>query len=135
MRPGGWRPRCAVQRGDTTLVPGSAGEVLVGSTTAFAGFDRTVTPTGVATLREAAGALVPELREVAPARTWAGLRPCSTIRRPIIAPVPGLPRVVLGTGHHKSGVLLAPITARLVRALLTGCEADVPLHPFVYRKH
>ena len=115
------------------LVP-RAGKVLVGSTVAFVGFDKQVTAEGVATLLANAALMVPRLDGTAPVRTWAGLRPCPTIRRPIIAPLPGLANVLLATGHHRNGILLAPITAQLVTELITAATPTVALHPFSYRR-
>jgi glycine/D-amino acid oxidase-like deaminating enzyme len=67
-------------------------------------------------------------------RWWSGLRPCPTIRRPIISRLPESERVILATGHHRNGILLAPVTATLVRAMITGTAPDVPLKPFGYRR-
>jgi glycine oxidase len=110
------------------------GRVLVGSTVAFVGFDKQVTAEGVATLLAHAALMVPRLEGAAPVRTWAGLRPCPTIRRPIIAPLPGLANVLLATGHHRNGILLAPITGQLVTELITAATPTVPLPPFSYRR-
>src|SRR5512139_612673 len=108
----GWQLRHTLAAGSGYLVPRSNGEVLIGSTTAFVGFDKDVTPAGVATLLAAAAGMVPRIAGVAPLRTWAGLRPCPTIRRPIIASLPAMPEIILATGHHRNGILLAPATAQ-----------------------
>ena len=49
---------------------------------------------------------------------WAGLRPDSPDHLPILGPadVHGL---LIATGHFRSGILLAPITAKLVREWVT----------------
>ena len=128
-----WEPHHTVSAEMGYLVPRD-GKVLVGSTVAFVGFDKQVTAEGVATLLANAALMVPRLDGTAPVRTWAGLRPCPTIRRPIIAPLPGLANVLLATGHHRNGILLAPITAQLVTELITAATPTVPLHPFNYRR-
>jgi glycine oxidase len=135
LRPARWSLRVPVSAQGGYLVPRPNGEVFVGSTMSFAGFDRRVTPTGVAMLRDLAAAAVPQARAARLLRTWAGLRPCSTIRRPLITRLPGAENVVLATGHHRNGILLAPITAKLVVELITGVPPSIPLHPFGYRKH
>jgi glycine oxidase len=135
VRPAAWRLRHTLVAGDGYLVPRNGGEVLIGSTTVFDGFDKHVTAAGLATLRARAAAMVPRIREAAELRSWAGLRPCSTIRRPIIAPLPGSENVILATGHHRNGILLAPITAQLVAELVTGATPTVFMRPFSYRKH
>src|SRR5262249_12818754 len=121
--------------GDCYLVPRANGEVLVGSTTAFVGFDKRVTATGVSTLLAQAQQMVPRVRDATLVRTWAGLRPCPTIRRPIIAPLRDMENVMLATGHHRNGILLSPITAQLVAEMIVGMRPSVPLRPFSYRRH
>ena len=64
-------------------------------------------------------------------RSWAGLRPCSVHGLPILGPGP-LQNLVLATGHHRNGVLLAPATARLVSQLILGERSAVDLKPFRY---
>ena len=134
VTPVGCAVRHTLMAGDGYIVP-HGDEVLVGSTTAFVGFDKHVTADGLAALRAHAAALVPAVAAAPFTRTWAGLRPCSTIRRPIIARLPGTPRVIVATGHHRNGVLLAPVTARLVADLVIGAPPVVSLAPFVYRRH
>ena len=135
VRPKGWNLTHTLAAGDGYLVRRDDGEVLIGSTTAFDGFEKRVTADGLATLRARAISMVPRIDEADELRSWAGLRPCSTIRRPIIAPLPGWENVILATGHHRNGILLAPITARLVSELVLRLPASVPMRPFSYRKH
>lgn len=130
-----WRLCHPLSVGDTCLVPCGDSEVLIGSTMGFVGFDKRVSAAGVAELLTRAGQIVPAVRAAPLLRTWAGLRPCSTIRRPIIASLPGMDNVILATGHHRSGILLAPITAQLVREMIGGEPPSVPLRPFSYRRH
>jgi len=135
LQPTDWQLRHTLSAGHGYVVPRRNGEVLIGSTTAFVGFDKRVTDAGIATLRAQAAAIIPATHQTAVTRTWAGLRPCSTIRRPIIAPVPSMRSVILATGHHRSGILLAPLTAQLTTELITGTAPSVPLRPLSYRKH
>jgi glycine oxidase len=135
VRPVGWGLRRTLVAGDAYLVPRDGDEVLIGSTTVFDGFDKHVTAAGIATLRAHAAVMVPWINQAVALRSWAGLRPCSTIRRPIIAPLPDMENVILATGHHRSGILLAPITAQLVAELVTGVSPSVFMRPFSYRSH
>jgi glycine/D-amino acid oxidase-like deaminating enzyme len=43
--------------------------------------------------------------------------------------------VILATGHHRNGILLAPITAQLVAELVIGAAPSVFMRPFSYRRH
>lgn len=62
----------------------------------------------------------------------AGLRPCSTVRHPLLGRPKGAERVLVATGHHRSGILLAPLTALLVRQTILGQEPAVPLAAFAW---
>jgi glycine oxidase len=105
-------PRCY-------LVPREDGRVLVGSTLEFVGYRREVTAGAIRDLLSAAIELVPSLADSGLGRTWSNFRPYSDRGRPLIgaSEVRGL---VLATGHHRNGILLAPITAEIVRALIVG---------------
>jgi len=135
VRPQTWTLRHVVTANPGYLVPRADGEVLIGSTTAFLGFEKRVTSEGMAALMARAETMVPDIGGTVPLRAWSGLRPCPTIRRPIIGFLPGLERVLLATGHHRNGILLAPITAQLVTELITGASPSVAMQPFRFRRH
>jgi glycine oxidase len=116
------------------LVPRRSGEVLVGSTSARGEMEKIVTERSAEQLRKRAVQMVPALANAPEIRRWAGLRPISTLRRPIIAPLPGFENVTIATGHHRSGIVLAPITAKLVAELVLDGETSVDIGPFCYRK-
>jgi glycine oxidase len=122
-----------VTAGDTYLTPRPNREVLVGSTQAYAGFEKRVTEEGIAELLQAAGTIIPVARQARVVRAWAGLRPCATNHRPLIGPVPGRERLIIASGHHRNGVLLAPITARIVCDFITAAPPVVAVAPFRYR--
>ncbi|MEU8322812.1 FAD-dependent oxidoreductase [Nonomuraea sp. NPDC048881] len=101
------------------LVPRGDGELVLGATQEELGFDTRVTAGGLYELLRDARELVPGVTELEVADVVAGLRPGTPDNLPIIGAgeVPGL---VLATGHHRGGVLLAPLTAVLVTsAVLT----------------
>ena len=102
------------------LVPKRDGSLVAGATEERAGFDRRVTAGGVSRLLEAATALVPALADARLVEAWSGLRPCSVDRLPVIGRAPGLEGLVVAAGHFRNGVLLAPVTGRLVADLLLG---------------
>jgi glycine oxidase len=117
---------------DGYLVPRAGGEIVVGSTSTYTD-EQVVTSEGVATLLARAHRMVPQLATAPTTRQWAGLRPCATIRRPIIGPVRGFENLLLATGHHRAGILLAPITGQLIAELITHRATSVSLAPFAYR--
>lgn len=62
---------------------------------------------------------------------WSGFRPITPDEQPIIS-VSSDPRIILATGHFRNGVLLAPLTGLLVKALLDGDEPMVNIQPYRY---
>ncbi|MCH8333085.1 FAD-dependent oxidoreductase, partial [Candidatus Sumerlaeota bacterium] len=96
------------------LAPRLDGRILVGATEEHeAGFDKSVESGAVNRLLTDAFELVPALRDAILSDTWAGLRPGTPDRRPIIGDG-GLDGLILATGHFRNGILLAPLTASLV---------------------
>lgn len=121
-RPGATPPparviRARVHGRPIYLVPRNDGIVL-GATQYEAGRDTAVTLAGVRDLIADAEALLPAIGEYELAETAAGLRPMSPDNLPLIGRVSE--RVVVATGHGRNGILLAPITADAVLALLDG---------------
>jgi glycine oxidase len=106
------------------LVPRNDGRILVGATVEYAGFDKRVTAGGIEKILSAALELAPGLKNARIEETWAGLRPDSQDHLPILGPtdVDGL---LMATGHFRSGILLTPITARLMREWITGQRVSV----------
>jgi glycine oxidase len=98
----------------TYLVPRNDGRIIAGSTIERTGFDHQVTAGGISKILSGALRLVPGLASARIEETWAGLRPDSPDHLPILGPtdVEGL---LMATGHFRSGILLAPVTARLIR--------------------
>ena len=105
---------------DVYLVPKRDGSVVVGATVERSGFDCRVTAAGMAALLAAALRVAPALREARFRDGWAGLRPATPDALPAIGPAPGLAGLFVAAGHFRNGVLLAPVTGRLVAELLLG---------------
>jgi glycine oxidase len=121
-----------VVRGHTVyLVPRTAGELVIGATQEELGPDTLVTAGGVWELLRDARSLVPGITEFELAEAVAGLRPGTPDNAPIMGPA-RLPGLVLATGHFRSGVLLAPVTADIITDYLADeriAEAAVPFSP------
>lgn len=117
--------RVLIHRG-RYLIPRHEGVVLAGSTVEDAGFDLGTTESAADTLRTAAAGMMPLLGTLAVQGQWAGLRPGSPEGVPIIGPVPGLRGLWVNTGHFRNGVHLAPASAELLVAMMTGerCALD-----------
>jgi glycine oxidase len=111
------------------LVPRNDGRILVGATVEYAGFDQRVTAGGIEKILSAALELAPGLKNARIEETWAGLRPDSQDHLPILGPtdVDGL---LMATGHFRSGILLTPVTALLIREWITEQKVSVDWERF-----
>jgi glycine oxidase len=114
------------------LVPRNDGRILAGATVEYVGFDKRVTAGGLEKILSAAIELAPGLKNARIEETWAGLRPDSIDHLPILGPT-DIEGLVMATGHFRSGILLTPITARLIREWITeqrvstDCERFSPM--------
>ena len=106
------------------VVPRNDGRILAGATVEYVGFDRHVTAGAVQKVLSAAIELAPGLANARIEESWAGLRPDSPDHLPILGPT-DLDGVLIATGHFRSGVLLTPITARLLREWITEQRVSV----------
>ncbi|HEX6969214.1 MAG TPA: glycine oxidase ThiO [Micromonosporaceae bacterium] len=111
------------------LVPRADGEVVVGATVEERG-DVTPTAGAVLDLLRAAVDLVPELAEYDLVETRAGARPGTPDNMPVLGRLPDRPEVIVATGHYRHGIVLTPVTADLIEALVADGEADPALAPF-----
>jgi glycine oxidase len=114
---------------DCYVVPRADGRVLVGSTLEFVGYKREVTAGAVAKLLAAAIRLVPALAEAELSATWSSFRPYTSDELPLLGPS-ATPGLILMSGHYRNGILLAPISAKIVAACVTGRKPPVELAPF-----
>jgi glycine oxidase len=112
--------RALVESHPVYLIPRAGGELVVGATQYEAGFDAEVTAGGVRDLLFHAEQVVPGIAEYGLTECAAGLRAGSRDNLPLIGWLE--PGVLVAAGHHRNGLLLAPITADTVRALATGVE-------------
>ncbi len=112
------------------LVPWADARVAVGATVEDAGFAPDVTAGGVyevlrETLRVLPGLANARLREVR-----VGLRPMSADDMPILGAVPGVPNLHVATGHGANGLLLGPLSGKLVADVVLGRVPEVDLAPY-----
>jgi len=120
-----------IHAADVYLVPRPSGELLVGATVERVGFVRAVTPEGIGSLIRAALELAPDLAARPITRTWSGFRPWAPDSLPILGPWPGVQGLYVATAHFRNGILLAPITARLMKELVIDGKPSFDLTPFL----
>ena len=112
-----WCPRCYV-------VPWRDGSVLVGATVEEVGFDEGATVAGVTALLDAARDLLPAAQDAGFDTVRVGLRPGTPDGLPALGRSASVPNLVYATGHYRNGVLLSPLTARLVADLVLSGKED-----------
>lgn len=122
-------PKRPIKRGKTYLVPRSDGRLLVGTTVEFVGYDRSIAETAVQELAAQGAGLYPALAQMQPAKAVTSFRPTTPDRVPILGTTP-LENLYLATGHFRNGILLAPITARVMTELMLAGRSSIDLTPF-----
>jgi glycine oxidase len=114
-----WGPECYI-------VPRADGSLLVGATVEEVGFDERATAAGVRDLLDAVCELLPQGWGATFCDVRVGLRPATSDDLPIVGEG-AMPGVVYATGHYRNGVLLAPLTARIVADLIVEGRRDPAL--------
>jgi glycine oxidase len=111
------------------FVPRSDGRLVVGSTLEDAGFDKRVETDVIQRLHQAAIDLVPALQSARLHEAWAGLRPGTQDEQPILGET-ATQGYFAATGHYRDGILLAPITAKLMAQVILGEKPEFDLSAF-----
>ena len=99
------------------MAPKGDGRIVVGATVEDCGFRPGVTAGGLYALLEGARRVLPGIEEMEVEAVWSGFRPTSDDDAPILGEI--APGLVVATGHHRNGYLLAPVTADAIAALVT----------------
>lgn len=118
-----WGPRCYI-------VPRTDGTLLVGATVEEVGFDERTTAGGVRELLAAACELLPGATGATFLEARAGLRPATPDELPVLGSDPDTPHIVHASGHYRNGVLLAPVTAKVIADLIVDGKRDRCLEAF-----
>ncbi len=111
------------------IVPRRDGTLILGATVEDRGFDRNLTAGGIFRLLEAAWEILPQIEELPVKEMWVGFRPTSRDDAPILGPTP-VDGLVVATGHHRNGVLLAPVTIDAVSRFVLDGDIRSAIRPF-----
>jgi glycine oxidase len=125
--------RHVIRTPEIYLVPRSDGRIVIGATVEDAGYDKHVNPAAIRKLHDAGAGVLPELAHVGVREAWAGLRPGSPDDLPIIGAT-AVPGYFAATGHFRNGILLAPITAKVVAEMVRGEAPSFDLVAFSPRR-
>ena len=111
------------------FVPRNDGRLIIGATVEERGFDSQLTAGGILSVLEAAWRAVPAIEELPIVEMWAGFRPGCRDDAPVLGPGP-VEGLVYATGHHRNGILLAPLTADVVSRFILMGEMPELAKPF-----
>jgi glycine oxidase len=103
--------------------------MLIGATVEDVGFDKRTVPETIQKLNRAAIDLVPDLAEARFLEAWAGLRPGTPDKLPILGAT-AIDGYFVATGHFRDGILLAPITAKIMAQIITGQQPSIDVSKF-----
>lgn len=117
----------------TYIVPRQNGRIVVGATSEDVGFAAYNTPGGMQSLLTATIRLYPPLADYPLEDCWWGFRPATPDEWPILGHSP-YENLILATGHYRNGILLTPVTARLIADLIVTGQADPCLADFSWQR-
>jgi glycine oxidase len=126
---GGPALRHVIRASEVYLVPRTDGQIVVGATLEEAGYDKRTLPETIQRLLQLATELVPALEKAQIHEAWAGLRPATSDKLPILGETV-VPGYFAATGHFRDGILLAPITAQVMAELIFDHKCTFDLSPF-----
>lgn len=107
---------------DCYILQKAHGEILIGSTTEFCGYDDEVPIENLVGLANGAQRALPMLAQSTVKRSWSGLRPGTPDEFPILGPVAEIPNYFNATGGFRTGIVGAPLSAEIVAAHILGLE-------------
>lgn len=110
------------------------GNLLLGSTREFVGFDKRTTPDAMKRIAVETTRIIPRLKDAHIIRAFAGLRPFTTDGLPILGEVESVEGFVMAAGHEGDGIALSPITGQLIAELIAEGRPGIPLAPFALER-
>ena len=115
------------------LVPRQDGRLIVGATVEEVDWTPFNTPKGIQNLLGEATELYPAVADWQIEELWWGFRPGTPDELPILGHS-ACENLFLATGHYRNGILLAPITAKLISDLILEQKSDPLLTEFSYQR-
>jgi glycine/D-amino acid oxidase-like deaminating enzyme len=110
------------------------GNLLLGSTREFVGFDKRTTPDAVRRIVSETTRMLPRLKDAHLIRAFAGLRPYTKDGLPILGKADSLKGFFMACGHEGDGIALSPITGLLIAELIADGHASISLDPFALER-
>ncbi|WP_456271113.1 glycine oxidase ThiO [Bacillus sp. AK031] len=106
------------------IVPKRDGRMIIGATSCLNSFDKNVSLKGISALSKKALSLVPDIGNASWEKAWAGIRPQTGDGLPYIGIHPSIEGLYIAAGHYRNGILLSPITGKIVSDLIENSVTD-----------
>jgi sarcosine oxidase subunit beta len=106
------------------------GNILIGSTREFVGYDKHTTYEGIHTIASNIARVIPKLEKLHIIRAFAGLRPYTPDGLPILGKVESIDGFIMAAGHEGDGITLAPITGEMIAKLVATGAAPFSFDDF-----
>jgi glycine/D-amino acid oxidase-like deaminating enzyme len=104
------------------------GQLLAGGTFDLGDESPAVQPAVIEAIVDGLAAVLPGLRGISVAYQWCCFRPRHPDRRPVIDRVPGIDNAWLTSGHFRTGILNAPVTAAVLSRWIAAGVPPVEAH-------
>lgn len=125
------RTRCLLSFADHLYIKQTAsGNFYLGSHTEFVGFENRITLEKISNFTRAFTRAVPFLARLRALRFFAGFRPISEDELPIIGPVPACSKLIIASGHGRTGVRYSAATGKAVSELIVDGKTEHPIDAF-----
>ena len=107
-----------------------SGNFYLGSHTEFVGFDNRITLEKITSYTDVPVKAVPILGRLRVIRLFAGFRPISKDELPIIGPVPDCPKLIIASGHGRTGMRYSASTGKAVSELIADGTTELSIEAF-----
>jgi glycine/D-amino acid oxidase-like deaminating enzyme len=108
----------------------ASGNFYLGSHTEFVGFENRITLEKLTTFTRAFIRAIPMLAGVRALRFFAGFRPICEDNLPVIGSVPGCSKLVVASGHGRTGVRFSASTGKAVSEMIVDGRTEHPMEAF-----
>ena len=111
--------------------PRKTGQVLIGSSRQYGAESTEVEAEITAKMLQRAQYYMPGLAQLSAIRAWAGFRPATPDKLPLIGPSLEDPSIYIAAGHEGLGITTSLATGRLIADQLTGADSQIPMEPYL----
>ena len=105
------------------------GQIVAGGSVDDVGFEQGVDEATIGSIRDELGTLLPAAAEQSLICAWSGFRPYCEDLKPVLGAVPARENTYVAAGHFKKGIMMSPVTGKILADLITSGETDLPIEP------